>query len=357
MTRIRSYEAVSVDLPLCEGYRIAGQTITFVRNVLLRLEAENGLTGYGGAAPAEDVCGESDDACLAALRGPLREVALGAEVEPDPSALAKEALHSAPACPAARAALDMALWDLAAREAGVPLVRLWGGELRPLPTSVTIGVCSVEETLEAGRRWIEQGFRILKVKIGEDVELDVERLRRLRAVLGTEVALRVDGNQGYTIEAARALLRGTADLHLEMLEQPLDARDLDGLAELRRESRVPIVVDESARSPEEARAIIDRQAAHGINIKLMKCGGPSQARVIHDRAHAAGLSLMLGCNDETRVSIAAAAHLSVALPGVVYADLDGHMDLSRDPASGGFEIRDGSLHLNGRPGLGVDVKL
>ncbi len=355
--RIRSYEAVSVDLPLREGYRIAGQRITFVRNVLLRLETESGLRGYGSAAPAGDVCGESDDACLQALRGPLRKLALGAEVGPDPSPLSEEALHSAPACPAARAALDMALWDLAAREVGVPLVRLWGGELRPLPTSVTIGICSVQDTLEAGRRWIEQGFQILKVKIGEEVELDIERLRRLRAVLGPEVTLRVDGNQGYTIEAARALLRGAADLNLEMFEQPLDARDLDGLAELRRESQVPIVADESARSADEAGAIIDRHAAHGINIKLMKCGGPSQARVIHDRAHAAGLSLMLGCNDETRVSIAAAAHLSVALPGVVYADLDGHMDLSHDPASGGFEIRDGSLHLDDRPGLGVNVEL
>ena len=314
--RIRSYEAVSVDLPLREGYRIAGQRITFVRNVLLRLETENGLRGYGSAAPAGDVCGESDDACLEALRGPLRKLALGAEVGPDPAPLYEEALHSAHACPAARAALDMALWDLAAREAGVPLVRLWGGALRPLPTSVTIGICSVQDTLEAGRRWIEQGFQILKVKIGEEVELDIERLRRLRAVLGPEVTLRVDGNQGYTIEAARALLRGAADLNLEMFEQPLDARDLAGMAELRRESRV-----------------------------------------LHDRAHAAGLSLMLGCNDETRVSIAAAAHLSVALPGVVYADLDGHMDLSHDPASGGFEIRDGSLHLDDRPGLGVDVEL
>ena len=260
-----------------------------------------------------------------------------------------------PRRPAARAALDMALWDLAARQAGVPLVRLWGGKPRPLPTSVTIGVCSIEETLEAGQRWLDQGFRILKVKIGEDV--DIERLQKLREALGPGVAVRVDANQGYTLEQARALLRGVEPLGLEMLEQPLRADDLDGMGTLSRESRVPVLADESARSIEEADAIIKRRYAHGINIKLMKCGGPSPARAIHDSARSEGLSLMLGCNDETRVSIAAAAHVSLALPGVRYADLDGHMDLARDPASGGFELRDGCLHVGPGPGLGVDVRL
>jgi L-alanine-DL-glutamate epimerase-like enolase superfamily enzyme len=355
--KIRSCEATSVDLPLREGYRIAGQTITFVRNVLLRVVADDGLTGHGGAAPANDEGGESDDDCLAALLGPLRELALESEVPEDPSPIAAQALRAAPDHPAARAALDMALWDLTARRAGIPLVRCWGGEARPLPTSVTIGVCGVAETLAAARRWTEQGFHVLKVKIGEDVDLDVERLSRLREELGPEVVLRADANQGYSLREARALLRGTAALGLEMLEQPLSARDLDGLCSLRRESRVPIVADEAAKTVEESARIVERKAAHGINIKLMKCGGPSAARAIHDRAHAAGIGLMLGCNDETRVSIAAAAHLALALPGVLYADLDGHMDLVDDPASGGFQVRDGCLHLAERPGLGVEVQI
>ena len=355
--KIRSFEAVSVDLPLREGYRIANETIDSARNALVRVESDEGVIGLGGAAPANDEGGESDESCLAALDGPLRELALGAEFSADPSALADQALRVAADFPAARAALDTALWDLAARRAGVPLVRFWGGEPKPLPTSVTIGICSVEETLAAARDWIAQGFRILKVKIGEDFELDAERLRKIREALGSDVALRVDGNQGYSLENARALLRETDDLELEMLEQPLDARDLDSMCALRGESRVPIVADEAAGTIEECAEIVDRGAAHGINIKLMKCGGPSAARVIHDRANAAGLSLMLGCNDETRISIAAAAHLALAMPGLKYADLDGHMDLVRDPASGGFEVRDGCLHVGEGPGLGVEAKL
>jgi L-alanine-DL-glutamate epimerase-like enolase superfamily enzyme len=353
--KIHSFEAVSVDLPLREGYRIANHTIEFARNMLVRVESDDGVIGIGGAAPANNEGGESDESCLAALNGPLRELALGAEVPSDPSPLSDQALRIAADAPAARAALDMALWDLAARKKGVPLVRFWGGEPKPLQTSVTIGVCSVEETLAAARDWVAQGFRIIKVKIGENVELDTERLREMRDALGPDIALRVDGNQGYSLEDARTLLRTTDGLDLEMIEQPLDARDLTSMCTLRGESRVPIVADEAAGTIDECREIVDRGAAHGINIKLMKCGGPSAARSIHDYANAAGLSLMLGCNDETRISIAAAAHLALAMPGLKYADLDGHMDLVRDPASGGFEIRDGCLHVGEKPGLGVEV--
>ncbi len=353
--KIRAYEVASVDLPLREGYRIAHQTIAFARNVLVRVESDEGDIGFGGAAPANNEGGESDESCLAALRGPLRELALGAEISQDPSPVADRAAHLAADAPAARAALDTALWDLVARRAGVPLVRFWGGQPKPLPTSVTIGVCGVEETLAAAQRWIAQGFRTLKVKIGEDVTLDAERLRKIRETLGHDVVLRVDGNQGYSLEDARTLLRETDGLDLEMIEQPLSALDLDSMCALRGESRVPIVADEAAGTIAECAEIVDRGAAHGINIKLMKCGGPSAARSIHDRAHAAGLSLMLGCNDETRISIAAAAHLALSMPGLKYADLDGHMDLVRDPASGGFEVHEGCLHVGEQPGLGVEA--
>jgi L-alanine-DL-glutamate epimerase-like enolase superfamily enzyme len=353
--KIRSFKAVSVDLPLNEGYRIANHTISFARNALVRIESDEGDIGFGGAAPANNEGGETDDSCLAALDGPLRHLALGAEISADPSPLAEQALAVAAEFPAARAALDTALWDLVARKANIPLVRYWGGESKPLPTSVTIGVCGVEETLASAQDWVAQGFQIIKVKIGEDVALDTERLTKMRKLLGPGVVLRVDGNQGYSLEDARKLLRETDDLSLEMIEQPLDARDLDGMAALTGESRVPIVADEAAGTIEECAEIVDRRAAHGINIKLMKCGGPTAARLIHDHAQAAGLSLMLGCNDETRISISAAAHLALAMPGLRYADLDGHMDLVRDPASGGFEIRDGCIQLGEQAGLGVDA--
>jgi L-alanine-DL-glutamate epimerase-like enolase superfamily enzyme len=351
-------EARAVDLPLREGYRIAGRTISSVRNFFLRLDTDRGLTGWGSAAPAEEVTGESDSMCQEALGGPLRDLLLEADPLEDRPRLAERGRALAPGCPAARAALDIALWDLAGKAAGQPLLRLWGGRWRALPTSTTIGVCGTRETLEAAERWIaREKFRVLKVKIGEDADLDVERLRALRGVFRGGIRIRADANQGYTLAQARAFLRGVEGLDLELLEQPLDRADLDGLRLLREESRVPIFADEAARSEEETAEVIRRGAAHGINAKLMKCGGPTAARAIHEQARAAGLPLMLGCNDESRLSMAAAAHLALALPGFAYADLDGHLDLARDPAAGGLDIRDGMLIASERPGLGVEVSL
>jgi L-alanine-DL-glutamate epimerase-like enolase superfamily enzyme len=351
-------EAQAADLPLREGYRIAGHTITSVRNFFLRLDTDRGLTGWGSAAPAEEVTGESEGMCLQALEGPLRDLALQADPVEGRARLAERACSLSPACPAARAALDIALWDLAGKAAGQPLLKVWGGRWRPLPTSTTIGVCGTRETLEAAERWIAQGkFKILKVKIGEDVDLDVERLRALRQVFRGGIRIRADANQGYALEQARAFLRGVQGVDLELLEQPLKAADLDGLRLLREESRVPIFADEAARSEEETAEVIRRGAAHGINAKLMKCGGPTAAQAIHERARAAALPLMLGCNDESRLSMAAAAHLALALPGFVHADLDGHLDLARDPAAGGIDIRDGMLIAGDGPGLGVRVSL
>ena len=349
--------AKRVELPLVQGYRITGKTIDVVTNFLVRIESDTGVVGYGCAAPSGDVTGETDEMCHQALDGPLVDMLASATIPADPSSLAATAMEIVPDCPAARAAVDMALWDVVARSVDQPLVRYWGGTPLPIATSVTIGICDVPQTLREAADWLDLGYRVLKVKIGEDLNVDLKRLRQLRSAVGSNIVIRVDANQGYDLDGARRLLQETADLDIEMFEQPLMKSDLEGLADLTAGSKVPIVADESAGTIAECADVVNRHAAHGLNIKLMKCGGPSAARHIHDNAYAAGLSLMLGCNDETRISIAAAIHLAQSMPGLKYADLDGHMDLAMDPSSGGFEIRDGQLHLLGRPGLGVDLEI
>ena len=351
---ITSFEAKTIDLPLVEGYRITGRTITSCQNHLVKLEAD-GFTGVGSASPSGEITGEDDSMCIAALQNELAELTIGYELDLGVKPWSDLAFKSAPTSPAARAAVDMALWDLLGKKAGVPLVELWGGMPQAIPTSVTIGICDVEQTLSEAAAWLSKGYVVIKVKIGEDLDADVERLRRLRELVGRDIRIRVDANQGYDLDGARRLLVETAALDIEMFEQPLAQRDLDGQAILTKESSVPIIADESAGSLAECIEVVDRRAAHGVNIKMMKCGGPTIARYIHDYAHSAGLSLMLGCNDETRISIAAGVHLAQSMPGLLYADLDGHMDLASDPATGGFDIVDGCMRLSDRPGLGIEL--
>jgi len=352
--KITAFQARTVCLPLVEGYRITGKTITSCQNHLVRVAA-GGFYGFGSASPSGDVTGEDDAMCIAALENQLADLTTGFQLEHDVSAWAEAAFNTAPDCPAARAAVDMALWDLIAKKAGEPLVRLWGGEPEPIATSVTIGICDAEQTMKEAESWLSQGFTVIKVKIGEDLDADVERLRQLRQLAGPDTRIRVDANQGFDLVGARQLLEQTAPFDIEMFEQPLPQADLAAFAALTAASPVPIVADESAGTVAECIEVIDRNAAHGVNIKLMKCGGPTPARFIHDYAQSAGLSLMLGCNDETRISIAAGVHLAQSMAGLQYADLDGHMDLASDPSSGGFEVVNGCLVLSNRPGLGTEI--
>ncbi len=353
--KVRAISVREFALPLVHGYRIAGHSISSVANLVVRIESASRAVGYGCAAPAEEVTGETVESCRDALQGPVSDYLEDAIVTRDPTALCLGLADAAPAAPAACAAADMALWDLAAKSADMPLVELFGGTRGPLPTSVTIGICDVEQTIGEARRWLDMGFTKLKVKTGEDVAADIHRLAALRAAVGMHCDLRVDANQGYDLHDAIHFLDATRELGLELFEQPVAREDLRGAAALEQVSRIPLIADEAVVSIADAGRVIAARAASGINIKLMKCGGLSAARIIHDRATAAGMCLMLGCNDESRISIAAALHFACAMPGVSYVDLDGHMDLEEDPGDGGFVTKDGCLHLTDRPGLGVAV--
>lgn len=351
--KIRSLLVEERQLNLVEGYRIAGHTITTATNFLVQIETDNGFVGSGCAAPAEDVTGETDALCFAALDGILRERLENAVIAMDPSELCLDLQARAPATPAACAAIDIALWDIAAQSAGRPLVDVFGARRPAMQTSVTIGICDAEQTLDECANWLAKGFNILKVKTGEDVDADVDRLLRLRRRFRDEIVIRVDANQGYTLADARRFLANSRSLNIELLEQPLPANDMEGAAALTRESDVPIIADESVVSIKDAENVIRHSAASGINIKLMKCGGLAAAKRIHECAQTAGLSVMIGCNDETRISIAAALHFSMAMPAVRYLDLDGHMDLADDPVADGFTITDGEMQLGRSSGLGI----
>jgi L-alanine-DL-glutamate epimerase-like enolase superfamily enzyme len=323
--------------------------------MFLRLETDDGLVGLGSASPAAEVTGESPAACREAL-GDARLAWLRGRDPRELEALGDELARSHRGTPAARAAIDMALHDLAARARGVPLVELLGRCHDSLPTSVTIGISSPEETLVQAEGYLGRGFRCLKVKTGRSFDDDVRRLTALRERVGPGVTIRIDANQGCTAAEARRLEAVARELGLELVEQPLPRGDEAALRALPAGLRRLVAADESLHDEDDARGLAAPPPACGIfNIKLMKCGGPAPARAIARIAEAAGIELMWGCNDESVISIAAALHTAYACPATRYLDLDGSFDLERDPAAGGFEVVDGRLRLLERPGLGVEL--
>ncbi len=358
MIRVASVEAIPITLRLAEGYRIAGSTITSADNVILKVDTADGRTGFGCAAPAEEVTGESAGAALRALDDVLIPLLRESDAR-DPAGVARRAARAVPGAPAARAAADIALHDLMGHREGLPLARVFRARRTRLLTSITLGISpEPDRTIEAARRHVSAGFRALKIKIGEDPDADARLVRALRAGVGPDVLIRADGNQGYSEEETRRFLDATSGSGLELLEQPTPSDDLEAMARLSASSAVPLMADEAILDARDAARICEARAAGLVNIKLMKCGGITGGFEIERTLKPAGVGAMIGCNDESRISIAAALHFALAAEGIDRADLDGHLDLVDDPALGGVRIEDGYIEPCGEgAGLGVRVDL
>lgn len=329
-----------LERPLVTPFTIARGTQTMARNVLVELE-HDGRTGTGVAAPSA-FYGESPEHVVATTER------LAECIGDDPFAIEQvfERMNrSIRFNPAAKAALNMAMWDLAGKICGQPVYKMLGLSGLPLPkTSFTIGIdepdVMAERAAEASRN-----FPILKIKLGHanDIEI-VKAVRR-----STDAVIRVDANAAWTPKQAVRIMNEIAPLGVELLEQPVPPADLAGLRFIRERVPVPVIADESAVTYEDVPGLCG--VVDGINIKLMKCGGISGALRMIRAARACGLKVMLGCMVESSVGITAAAHIA----GLVdWADLDGHLLISGDPFTG-VRIRNGDLVLPDGPGLGLGL--
>jgi L-alanine-DL-glutamate epimerase-like enolase superfamily enzyme len=351
--KIRSAAARVETFGLTRPYTITFRSIADVENVVVRLTAEDGRVGLGAASPEPHVTGETREACRAALRDEGLQWLVGRDVRELPR-LGRELAGAMPAAPAARAAVDVALHDLYGQLLGLPLADVLGRAHDRLPTSITIGIKAMAETLAEAEEYVGRGFTTLKVKVGRSLEEDVERLVRLREKVGPDVRIRADANQGYSRQETLRFFQATAELELEFVEQPVAAAAVADLRAMPEAIRRRIAADESLLDEKDALALCAPPPAAGIfNIKLMKCGGIRPALRIAAVAEAAGIELMWGCMDESRISIAGALHAAFASPATRYLDLDGSLDLARDVVEGGFTIQAGVMRTTDAHGLGL----
>ncbi len=332
------WQAEPLRLVLRDTFAIARESSDVRDNLLLRVTDADGYAGIGEAAPSRyyDQSAASNQAALARLALPA---------EGDPAHLEDLLGAAVPALAgqsAAMAALDLALHDLVGKRLGAPVHRLLGVDPTRVPaTSYTIGLASPDEM----RRKTEAAaaFRFIKVKLGTDE--DRALLQAVRSA--TEAPIRVDANAAWTVQQTLDAVPWLQDLGVELIEQPLPKNDLEGLRQVTEASPLPIICDESARTPEDVVRL--RGCCHGVNIKLAKCGGLRAALKMVHIARAQGMSVMLGCFIESSVGITAAAHLS---PLVDYVDLDGHLLLKEDPWCGAV-LDAGRVVPTDDPGLGV----
>lgn len=352
--KIKSVKTWVTDLGNTKPYTIAFKTVDEVKNAFVEITLQNGITGIGAGNPSEYVTGEHLVQTQAALHENNLDFLVGRDIA-EVNLLLAEVLAKFPKQPAARAALDIALYDVFTKHLGVPLVKYLGQTITSMPTSNTIGIKNVTETLKEAEEYGQRGFTVLKVKLGKDLEEDIERLVKLREKFGKKFTIRIDANQGYTSAQTIEFVKRTTTLDVELIEQPLPAKAVAELKALPEAIRTVIAADESLLSPNDAWQLVQPPRAAGIfNIKLMKCGGVQQALKIADVARYANVDLFWGCNDESIVSITAALHAAFACAHTKYIDLDGSLDLARDEVRGGFILKEGVMYCSDKPGLGVE---
>jgi L-alanine-DL-glutamate epimerase-like enolase superfamily enzyme len=351
--KIQDVDIYYFDIPLKEPFTISLGTITTSSGVLIRILTDGGVTGIGESSPFQPVTGDTQQTNVSAARE-IREMLKGK----DP--LAIESAHRLfggfiRSNPALIAAFDMALYDILGKVAGLPVFRLLGGDKTTFETDVTTGIGTPENMVKSVQARIAAGFKTFKIKVGTDPAADVARLQAIRDAIGYGHGIRIDANQGWTVDQAVTALKAMEKFNIQFCEQPGLDSDIAGMKQVRDESPIGIMADESLHSPTDAVKLINAAACDYFNIKLMKAGGMTNGLRIALIGEAANIRCMLGCMIETRLALTAAAHVHGATRNIVFADLDGYFDHTIDPIVDGMTVKDGLITLPEKPGLGTDI--
>lgn len=351
---IQDIQTGELSLPLLRPFQTALRTVKRLSSVAVRVRADTGEIGYGEAPPAAAVTGETKDSILSAIHTVICPALTGMDLSHS-----EEVFHRLFSCVpknnSAKAAVDMALYDLYGKHLGKPLYALLGGRRRELETDLTISLNSPLQMAEDSLGAVRQGYRILKLKVGRDGKKDIRRVAAVREAVGPGIRLRVDANQGWTPwEAVYAISAMEQEgLDIELVEQPVAARDLAGMKTVKHNVKTPILADESVFSLQDAAEVLQMGAADAINIKLMKTGGIHNALKLCEIAASYGAGCMMGCMLESKLAVSAAAHLAAAKSIFVWTDLDGPLLCKTDPFQGGPIFSPGRIALTDAPGLGI----
>lgn len=352
--RIKDVEIYAFDIPLVEPFKVSLGVITAANNVLVRVITDSGLIGLGEASPYAPITGDTQDTNLLIARN-IREIIKGK------NPLAVDSLitgigHIVHSNPSIVAAFDMALMDILGKAAGIPLFRLLGGDEGTLETDITVGIDTPEKMAASAQKYVAQGYKHIKLKVGISPDIDVARVKAVREAIGNDVYLKIDANQGWNVPQAIDTLRKMEPYKILFAEQPVVAWDIDGMRTVRIASPVPICADESLFWPQDAIKLIKAEACDYFNIKLMKAGGMVNSVRIAHIADAANITCMVGCMMETRLGLTASAHVVASQRNIKFADLDGNSLHTVDPVVGGFTLsKSGLITLPEAPGLGADI--
>jgi L-Ala-D/L-Glu epimerase len=337
-----------------EPFTIATGTMDYAQNTFIRVHTDVGSYGVGECSAFPMIVGETQDTCLVMARE-FAQLWIGKD--PLDIVARLQQLHDFTAGNTTiKSAFDMALYDIAAKHAGLPLYKYLGGTKREVETDITIGIATPETMAQKAVEFVKGGATILKVKLGKDVLTDIERIKSIRNAVGNDIKIRIDANQGWSFNDAVTALQGMSKYQIEFCEQPMRTWYDDRLPELMTLTPIKIMADESVYSHHDARKQINSHSCNYINIKFSKSGGINEAIKIHDTAALAGIPCMMGGMLESRIALSAKLHFVYASPNVKFYDMDtcmlGHL---LDPCIGGVKFDGYHLSIADTSGIGADA--
>ncbi len=341
------------NLLLKEPLRIANENYKSSKTVFVSIKAK-GFKGIGESAPDKEVTNEDFHSVSRFIEKANSE--LKGRNSFDIQGINQEMDKLSKVDSSAKAGIDIALYDLIGKISKRNVASLLGGKGNSKPISVTIGIENEKLSVKHARLYKRLGFKVIKLKVGLDVDADIKRVASIRKEIGNSVKLVADANQGYTFKEAQFFLSNAEAFNLGFLEQPVNFPDFNSLKRLKEGSNIPIMADESVKSIEDLRMLIDMNAVSMINIKLMKMGGITKAIKIANEARSKNIGVMLGCMEESRVGIAAGMHLSLSVNDIGFADLDAHLSHTNRFVYGGLKTVNGKNVIGKGYGLGLKFK-
>ncbi len=355
MLQIISVEIYKMPIALKEPFVISLGTQFNADNVLVVINTNDGIKGFGECSPYRSINGESMDTCYIvaqylalALKG---KNSLNIE---DCIAIMDKTIYGNASI---KSAFDMALYDIASKHSNMPLYKfLSGTKDKLITTDMTVGIGSPEKMANDALRFKEAGFPAIKVKLGQTTELDVERIKAIRKAIGKELPLRIDANQGWDVETAITTLQALAPYNIEHCEEPIARWNFMQLPNVKKASPIKIMADESCCSHHDAENLADLQACNYFNIKLGKSGGIFNALKIVAVGNKHNIKLQIGSFMESRLATSAFLHFAYCSPSIIHFDLDTPLMMADDPVVNGLQyLANGVVEIDDTPGIGASI--
>ena len=342
-----------LELPMVKPFRIAIGSTNSYEGFLVSVTTDDGITGFGEATTTPFITGDTIGSIEYELRS-FSETLVGWEESPEIlNEFMKSTLRSSKA---SRNAIDCAVWDIIGKRSRTNVRKMLGNYRKKISTSYTVDLVDPKTARTQAQSLLAQGIEVFKIKMGSGIAEDLERARVVREVIGMDKMVYVDFNQSYTARKAIDISKKLAPMNIEFMEQPVPMHDIIGLKFARQRSDIPVFADESIFTCDDVLNVLGNEAADGINIKLMKCGGITEALKMASIAEAYRAPVMIGCMIETRLANTAGLDVALSRSAVKYSDLDGYSSIIEDIASDGITISGGQVSGPDIPGVGVTLR-